>query len=51
VASAFLSRYIEKTNGFASIFPEHKYEIIERMQAKKHICGMINLPNIKIENS
>ncbi|KAL8172368.1 hypothetical protein V2J09_024172 [Rumex salicifolius] len=31
---------IEKADGFAGVFPEHKYEIVKRLQAKKHICGM-----------
>ncbi|KAJ4833952.1 hypothetical protein Tsubulata_016620 [Turnera subulata] len=31
---------IEKADGFAGVFPEHKYEIVKRLQDKKHICGM-----------
>ncbi|KAI8011934.1 ATPase 4, plasma membrane-type [Camellia lanceoleosa] len=31
---------IEKADGFAGVFPEHKYEIVRRLQARKHICGM-----------
>ncbi|KEH39757.1 plasma membrane H+-ATPase [Medicago truncatula] len=31
---------IEKADGFAGVFPEHKYEIVKRLQEKKHICGM-----------
>ncbi|KAL8044002.1 hypothetical protein ABFX02_08G019400 [Erythranthe guttata] len=31
---------IEKADGFAGVFPEHKYEIVKRLQAQKHICGM-----------
>ncbi|CAH2049847.1 unnamed protein product [Thlaspi arvense] len=31
---------IEKADGFAGVFPEHKYKIVERLQARKHICGM-----------
>ncbi|CAA7050646.1 unnamed protein product [Microthlaspi erraticum] len=31
---------IENADGFAGVFPEHKYEIVKRLQAKKHICGM-----------
>ncbi|KAK4488465.1 hypothetical protein RD792_004229 [Penstemon davidsonii] len=31
---------IEKADGFAGVFPEHKYEIVKRLQAMKHICGM-----------
>ncbi|KAG6557061.1 hypothetical protein Mapa_000987 [Marchantia paleacea] len=31
---------IEQADGFAGVFPEHKYEIVKRLQNKKHICGM-----------
>ncbi|KAL3695073.1 hypothetical protein R1sor_008724 [Riccia sorocarpa] len=31
---------IKKADGFAGVFPEHKYEIVKRLQEKKHICGM-----------
>ncbi|KAG6791263.1 hypothetical protein POTOM_000376 [Populus tomentosa] len=31
---------IEKDDGFAGVFPEHKFEIVRRLQARKHICGM-----------
>ncbi|KAG0470705.1 hypothetical protein HPP92_016820 [Vanilla planifolia] len=31
---------IEKADGFAGVFPEHKYEIVKRLQMSKHICGM-----------
>jgi H+-transporting ATPase len=31
---------IEKADGFAGVFPEHKYEIVKRLQDRKHICGM-----------
>ncbi|KAK8664118.1 hypothetical protein V6N13_083920 [Hibiscus sabdariffa] len=31
---------IETADGFAGVFPEHKYEIVKRLQARKHICGM-----------
>uniref|UniRef100_A0A453T5M6 Cation-transporting P-type ATPase N-terminal domain-containing protein n=1 Tax=Aegilops tauschii subsp. strangulata TaxID=200361 RepID=A0A453T5M6_AEGTS len=31
---------IEKADGFAGVFPEHKYEIVRRLQEMKHICGM-----------
>ncbi|XP_052298998.1 plasma membrane ATPase 1-like isoform X2 [Citrus sinensis] len=32
---------IEKADGFAGVFPEHKYEIVKHLQARNHICGMI----------
>ncbi len=31
---------IEKSDGFAQIFPEHKYEIVKALQNGKHIVGM-----------
>ncbi|KAG6550615.1 hypothetical protein Mapa_007868 [Marchantia paleacea] len=31
---------IEQADGFAGVFPEHKYEIVKRLQARKHIVGM-----------
>ncbi|XP_074565700.1 plasma membrane ATPase-like [Curcuma longa] len=31
---------IEKADGFAGVFPEHKYEIVKKLQEQKHICGM-----------
>ncbi|KAM3370907.1 hypothetical protein ACQJBY_012205 [Aegilops geniculata] len=32
---------IEKADGFAGVFPEHKYEIVKRLQEKKHILGFM----------
>jgi H+-transporting ATPase len=31
---------VEHANGFAQVFPEHKYRIVELLQAKGHIVGM-----------
>ncbi|KAJ7535143.1 hypothetical protein O6H91_12G020200 [Diphasiastrum complanatum] len=31
---------IEHADGFAGVFPEHKYNIVKRLQEKNHICGM-----------
>ena len=31
---------IEAADGFAQVFPEHKYRIVELLQAKGHIVGM-----------
>jgi H+-transporting ATPase len=46
-ASAFLdksdkeaSNIIEKADGFAQVFPEHKYKIVDLLQEKQHIVGM-----------
>ncbi|XP_061359211.1 ATPase 10, plasma membrane-type [Gastrolobium bilobum] len=31
---------IEKADGFAGVFPEHKYEIVKILQEKEHVVGM-----------
>ena len=31
---------IEKADGFAQVFPEHKYAIVRALQEKKHLVGM-----------
>jgi H+-transporting ATPase len=31
---------IENADGFAQVFPEHKFQIIEALQKRKHIVGM-----------
>ncbi len=45
--SAFLDKpereameIVEKADGFAQVFPEHKYRIVELLQQKNHIVGM-----------
>ncbi|PIA28001.1 hypothetical protein AQUCO_07400094v1 [Aquilegia coerulea] len=40
IAALPIDELIEKADGFAGVFPEHKYEIVKRLQARKHICGM-----------
>lgn len=40
LAALPVDELIEKADGFAGVFPEHKYEIVKRLQARKHICGM-----------
>lgn len=47
VASSFLDkpdsqaqRIVEEADGFAEVFPEHKYSIVELLQSKGHIVGM-----------
>jgi H+-transporting ATPase len=34
------SKIVEETDGFAEVFPEHKYHIVELLQDKGHIVGM-----------
>ncbi|KAL6216385.1 hypothetical protein ACLB2K_009608 [Fragaria x ananassa] len=40
ISSLPIDELIEKADGFAGVFPEHKYEIVRRLQERKHICGM-----------
>jgi H+-transporting ATPase len=47
LASSFLDkpdreaqRIVEEADGFAQVFPEHKYHIVELLQSKGHIVGM-----------
>jgi H+-transporting ATPase len=35
-----LADAIEKADGFAQVFPEHKYHIVDVLQQRKHIVGM-----------
>ncbi|KAI5073716.1 hypothetical protein GOP47_0011729 [Adiantum capillus-veneris] len=35
-----LDDLIENADGFAGVFPEHKFEIVKRLQERKHIIGM-----------
>jgi H+-transporting ATPase len=46
-ADAFLKEHdteageiVEKSDGFAEVFPEHKYRIVSLLQARGHIVGM-----------
>ncbi|MBN1410807.1 MAG: plasma-membrane proton-efflux P-type ATPase [Spirochaetales bacterium] len=34
------ARIIEEADGFAQVYPEHKYHIVELLQNKNHIVGM-----------
>ncbi|KAL1553753.1 ATPase 8, plasma membrane-type [Salvia divinorum] len=38
--SMSIDELIENADGFAGVFPEHKYEIVKRLQERNHICGM-----------
>ncbi|XP_054782343.1 plasma membrane ATPase-like [Prosopis cineraria] len=40
IATLPIDELIEQADGFAGVFPEHKYEIVKRLQDRKHICGM-----------
>lgn len=38
--TAQLSEYIENADGFAQVFPEHKFHIVDILQQNHHIVGM-----------
>jgi H+-transporting ATPase len=38
--AAQLAEFIENANGFAQVFPEHKFHIVDVLQRNKHIVGM-----------
>ncbi|CAL0307010.1 unnamed protein product [Lupinus luteus] len=40
ISAISVEELIEKADGFAGVFPEHKYEIVMKLQEMKHICGM-----------
>ncbi len=40
VAKDLKEENIDKCDGFAEVFPEHKYSIVKSLQEKKHIVGM-----------
>ncbi|XP_059276494.1 ATPase 9, plasma membrane-type-like [Lycium ferocissimum] len=40
IAQIPIEELIEQADGFAGVFPEHKYEIVKKLQERKHICGM-----------
>ncbi|XP_041019441.1 plasma membrane ATPase-like [Juglans microcarpa x Juglans regia] len=40
IAALPLDELIEKADGFAEVSSEHKYEIVKKLQERKHICGM-----------
>jgi H+-transporting ATPase len=38
--SGQLAKVIEQADGFAQVFPEHKYHIVDVLQQREHIVGM-----------
>ena len=38
--SGQLAKVIEQADGFAQVFPEHKFHIVQVLQTEKHIVGM-----------
>ncbi|KAL1214799.1 ATPase 3, plasma membrane-type [Cardamine amara subsp. amara] len=40
IARFHVDELIEEADGFADVLPEHKNEIVKKLQERKHICGM-----------
>jgi len=40
VSDVFREELIGKANGFAEVYPEHKFEIVKTLQRQNHIIGM-----------
>jgi len=38
--SSKIAKQVEEADGFAQVFPEHKFHIVEALQARGHIVGM-----------
>jgi H+-transporting ATPase len=38
--SSVVARQVEEADGFAQVFPEHKFHIVEALQSRGHIVGM-----------
>ena len=38
--SADVARLVEKADGFAEVFPEHKFKVVELLQSRGHIVAM-----------
>jgi H+-transporting ATPase len=38
--SSAVARQVEEADGFAQVFPEHKFHIVEALQSRGHIVGM-----------
>ena len=45
-----LDEMILDADGFAGVFPEHKYEIVKRLQGLGHLVAMVshNLPDSRL---
>ncbi|XP_062209139.1 ATPase 10, plasma membrane-type-like [Phragmites australis] len=39
-AAVPVDELVENADGFAGVFPEHKYEIVRILQGEGHVCGM-----------
>lgn len=40
MAASEISDHIENADGFAEVFPEHKFQIVKELQRENHIVGM-----------
>lgn len=54
-AESSLAKIIEDADGFAQVFPDHKYQIVKALQSTDHIVGMTgdgvnDAPALKVAN-
>lgn len=47
---ASLNKMIMDADGFAGVFPEHKYEIVKHLQGLGHLCGANDAPALSRAN-
>lgn len=38
--SADVARLVEEADGFAEVFPEHKFKVVELLQSRGHVVAM-----------
>lgn len=46
-----MTKLIEDAGGFAEVFPEHKFEVVEVLQKGHHIVGMTGADNGGVSKS
>ena len=41
-----LATRVDEVDGFAGVYPEHKHQIVEALQAKGRLVGMTGEPHV-----
>ena len=49
--SVSLANRVSEVDGFAGVYPEHKHQIVEALQAKGCLVGMTGEPRVHILTS
>jgi len=55
MAGSDISDFVEGADGFAEVFPEHKYQVVQMLQARGHLTAMTgdgvnDAPSLKMAN-